>query len=128
MAWRGMRRRPKGSPDDLAGAEKPTSDALLWAIKVQINDELGAPEGSEGTSRVAGKQSPGADRVAGWVTGMIWCVVLSFIWGATALGTLALAKAADLRTTATVTVIALELAGFCGSLLAGLRVRRRDTS
>jgi hypothetical protein len=124
MAWRGMRRRPKGSPDDLAGAEKPTSDALLWAIKVQINDELG----SEGTSRVAGEHSPGADRFAGWVIGMIWCVVLSFIWGATTLGTLALAKAADLRTTATVTVIALELAGFCGSLLAGLRVRRRDTS
>jgi hypothetical protein len=128
MAWRGIRRGPKGSPDDLADVEKPTADALLWAIKVQINDEAGAPEHGEGTSPVAAEQRPGADRMAGWMIGMIWCVVLSFIWGATALGTLAIAKAADLRTAATVTVIALELAGFGGSLLAGLRVKRRDTS
>ena len=99
---------------------------MLWVIKVLVDDEPDVPVTGEGISRIAGRPSTGTG--TGATIGMVWCIVVSFIWGATTLGTLVIAKAAELRTTATVAVIALELAGFCAGLGAELWVRRRDTS
>jgi hypothetical protein len=124
MARRSVLRRPKGSPDDLASVNTPSPEAMLWVIKVLVDDEPDVPVTSEGISRIAGRPSTGT----GGTIGMVWCIVVSFIWGATTLGTLVIAKAAELRSTATVAVIALELAGFCAGLVAALWVRRRDTS
>lgn len=126
MARRSVLRRPKGSPDDLASVNTPSPEAMLWVIKVLVDDEPDVPVTSEGISRIAGRPSTGTG--TGGTIGMVWCIVVSFIWGATTLGTLVIAKAAELRTTATVAVIALELAGFCAGLVAALWVRRRDTS
>jgi|HubBroStandDraft_6_1064221.scaffolds.fasta_scaffold111273_2 hypothetical protein len=121
MARRSVLRRRTGSRDDLASVKMPSPEAMLWVIRVLV-DEADVPVASEGISRIAERQRTGR------TIGMIWCIVVSFIWGATTLGTLVIAKAAELRTTATVTVIALELAGFCAGLVAALWVRRRDTS
>ena len=126
MARRSVPRRPKGSPDDLASVNTPSPEAMLWVIKVLVDDEPDVPVTGEGISRIAGRPSTGTG--TGATIGMVWCIVVSFIWGATTLGTLVIAKAAELRTTATVAVIALELAGFCAGLGAALWVRRRDTS
>jgi hypothetical protein len=109
-------------------------EAELWVIKVPVDDEPddpgspGLPPPSEPGSRDAARRlSPGPGRGPSRMTGVIWYAG-SFSWGATTLGTLILARAAGLHAAATVTVIALELAGFCAVLAAALWARGRNTS
>ena len=134
MAWRGPRRglkQPPSQPDE----EDPTAVAELYLVKIPTDggeQVIHDPKPARWYTSLLRRTGVGAAarlavpaRDASQMLAVIERVIITLGWAATVVVTLMIAVTWPLSATATITVIALELAGLIIALLATRKRRKR---
>ena len=127
MFRRGESHRPlQGDLDEqLSPLEVPTARAELYIIKIPVERDPHETLPRGDSVRI----SPGSalvNRFAGWLQRAGIGVMITFIWAATVVGTLAITVYAGLSGTVILGILGLELGGLVVSLIAARRRRANN--